>query len=354
MKKVFFFFVVLTTTRMLFSNPIGTPLARISELYFDQNHKWFLELYFPYVKYHKNDFDSICVKTSSGFSRIKLDNIIENTSLFFITSDSLNKPLSINNAGDKIVLISYLKYYHEMIRDSLIFGNLPNASINFIMPGYSISRFNYNIFCKDKTPTIGFPNDTLGVYGTLRGYIYDKNNSLVKKGNFGFYNFTNNISPDVKGKYSTRAISIKTKISSINYYSSPGTSRGVRINPIEIDVNPDSIYERDIYFQDDYVGIKEDNNLQSNELQLINYPNPFNSRTNFFLKIPSELQGNEGCINIYNSNGQKVNEIKVSGNSTINWGGKDKEGRTLASGSYYYQLVFNNRVLKNGSMILLK
>jgi len=77
MKRLSLFFLFLFVSGIQYeANPIALPYARISELYFNQNNDWTLEIYFAYGdKYLKKDFDSICVTTSSGTARIKLDNI---------------------------------------------------------------------------------------------------------------------------------------------------------------------------------------------------------------------------------------------------------------------------------------
>jgi hypothetical protein len=356
MKKTSMFILCLLVFSIYYdANPIAEPQAIISELYFDQNNNWSLEIGFAYEsRYYKKDFDSICVKTSNGFARIKLDNIKDSTSLFVVNSDSLNKPLTIIREGDNITVISFLKQFHHTIKDSLTFGNEPNSSISILPTGYSISRINHNVFSRDKSPTIGLPNDTTGVCGTMQGYIYDKNNNIVKKGNFGFDNL-NEIVFSENGKFSTRVFSRKINMKYLANFHQPGGYTSLIITPIELDVAPDSTCEKNIYILSDYiVGVKEKTVNQNYELQITNYPNPFNSTTNFFVKIPVELRSKKGQINIYNSNGQKISSIEVSDKSNVRWHGTDSHGGTVASGIYYYQLVLDNEPYKSGSMILLK
>src|SRR4030066_2277363 len=102
MKKIFFGLIaVLIPFSNLFGNPIALPQAFISELTFEGNNNWILEISFRFsTPYVKSQFDSICVATSGGLSRIRLDYIKDSTDLFVITSDSLITPLSINSDGD--------------------------------------------------------------------------------------------------------------------------------------------------------------------------------------------------------------------------------------------------------------
>ncbi|MBE0538955.1 MAG: hypothetical protein IH620_04530 [Ignavibacterium sp.] len=190
MKKIFFFcfLFILMPIKMFVGNPVVLPQAFISELKFDVNNNWILEITFGFSKpYLQVEYDSICIETSNGFSRLKLDNIKDSTNLFVITSDSLFAPLAINRDGDRIKLYSYLSSgsWSELTKDSLVFGDYPDSYFDFLPVDYSIARISYGIgFAKDKSPTIGVENDTVGTCGTLTGFIYDKNNNLVTSGNF--------------------------------------------------------------------------------------------------------------------------------------------------------------------------
>jgi flagellar hook assembly protein FlgD len=93
---------------------------------------------------------------------------------------------------------------------------------------------------------------------------------------------------------------------------------------------------------------------QKIEPELINYPNPFNASTNFFVKIPGQLNGSRGNILIYNSRGQFVKDILLNENGRSNWDGTNAKGRAMPSGIYHYQLNIGQQVVKRGSMILLK
>ena len=71
-----------------------------------------------------------------------------------------------------------------------------------------------------------------------------------------------------------------------------------------------------------------------------NYPNPFNPGTFIYFEIPEEADIN---ISIYNTLGQKVkmlvNDFKISGSYRILWNGTNDQGRTVASGIYFYRLT---------------
>ena len=70
-----------------------------------------------------------------------------------------------------------------------------------------------------------------------------------------------------------------------------------------------------------------------------NYPNPFNPTTTIQYAVNSPGQV---IITIYNSLGQEVcallDEYKTAGEYTMTWDGKDDNGVSVASGTYFYQM----------------
>ena len=75
-----------------------------------------------------------------------------------------------------------------------------------------------------------------------------------------------------------------------------------------------------------------------------NYPNPFNPTTTIDFSIPKTSEIN---LSIYNLKGQKVktlaNEQLERGNHSVVWQGKDKYGKAVGSGVYFYRLRVNGK-----------
>jgi hypothetical protein len=272
----------------LFGNPIAIPQAFISELKFEENNTWLLEISFRFGSpYLKKQFDSICVETSGGFSRIRLDNIADNTAIFVITSDSLSIPLSMNMEGDNIKLYSFISFLgHVRVTDSLAYGNYPGSTIDSLPMGYSIARLSWGIFIKDLNPTIGLANDTIGTCGILKGHLYNKNDSLITKGNF---KLDNSIILQNDGTYLTNIYSRKIVFQRIVNNFQLYTTQYVNIDSLELNMNPGCLYEKDIHFLNDYTidGVDKINQPSNYSISIMNYPNPFNSSTNFTITIPS-------------------------------------------------------------------
>ena len=85
-----------------------------------------------------------------------------------------------------------------------------------------------------------------------------------------------------------------------------------------------------------------------------NYPNPFNPTTtiSFALNETSDVQ-----IDVYNITGQHVktliNKHLEADNHNIVWNGNDSEGKSVASGVYFYKMKCSN-YLSTKKMILMK
>ena len=95
-------------------------------------------------------------------------------------------------------------------------------------------------------------------------------------------------------------------------------------------------------------------NLPKSFILKQNYPNPFNPSTTIQYELSSRSIVE---IYIYNSIGQLVRTFyegeKSLGLHSIAWNGKDNFGKSLSSGSYYYQIKANNNI-QTKKMILLK
>lgn len=97
------------------------------------------------------------------------------------------------------------------------------------------------------------------------------------------------------------------------------------------------------------VGLESKRIINKYELELINYPNPFNPTTIIEYSIP---EASFVILDIYNSLGEKVSNLvsqfQSAGNYKINFSGKE-----LSSGIYFYKLSTGfKKIIKK--MILLK
>jgi hypothetical protein len=372
MKKIILLSIFLVISRILiYANPIdGTPITKFSELVFDNNN-WKMELLFPFG--YSTDIDSIVLKVSNVESKLNV-TYSYGTMLGLITSDSLVAPLIINRNGDKIDIYTYSSSYGSQVRvDQVEFGDYPEATVGAPINGYSIIRNtweylsnNITIDCLTKSPSLGAPNDTTGLCGILKGKIYDSDNNLVTKLKVFpvapcYFILETPISIDSNGNYTTNIFPTIYNpgyiIVRLAYFG--GWIDTEYINTFDLkDIHPDTVVIQDIYLQSNrYVvtSVKDIKLPDSDKLQLLNYPNPFNSTTNFVVKIPNMLRGKSSIISIYNVNGELIRTIPIiNSDNILQWDSKDSKGVTMSSGIYYYRLNIDNRVVGSGSMILLK
>jgi len=86
-----------------------------------------------------------------------------------------------------------------------------------------------------------------------------------------------------------------------------------------------------------------------------NHPNPFNLTTIIGYQLP--INGHVS-ICVYDILGRKtktlVNEIKQAGTHTVQWDGTDSQGKRVSSGTYFYQIRWENGEASAKKMISLK
>ncbi len=106
----------------------------------------------------------------------------------------------------------------------------------------------------------------------------------------------------------------------------------------------------------DYIEVSESSSkgsyIESNSNYLSNYPNPFNPSTTISLSIDS-IENAE--LLIYNLKGLEIRKYSIlNSKSSILWDGKDKSGKSVASGIYLYKVKENNKTFATKKCLLLK
>ena len=134
-------------------------------------------------------------------------------------------------------------------------------------------------------------------------------------------------------------------------------------------VNPEDLFPRTMIYQYDIMhneiidistsffhfiynnlSLISNNEISDVLLNIKNYPNPFNSETNFSYSL-----NKSGLVNIVVLNilGQKVdnliNQYQKAGSYSVNYKAKD-----LNSGTYYYLFEFNNKIIQINKFIIIK
>lgn len=373
-RKILFIISVLGICSLVWANPIdNTPITEFSELVFDSNNNWTMEILFPFG-YSTDATDSIVMQASNTKAKL-ITTYKEGTQIGIITQDSLSIPLTINRDGDTIRLYTYSSLNGIQVRvDELIFGNSPGASVGQPVAGYSIIRntlqvgFNFTtIDCLTKNTSLGVVNDTTGLSILMKGNIYDMDNNPVTKlktlpASPCYFELDTPLIINGDGTYTTKifrrfATDMKDHLT-VRLVDFDSCRDTVSVEPFELnDIHPGTTIVQDIHLKNnDYVvtHVKNPEPNQITKLELINFPNPFTASTNFFVKIPEQMQGKTGNISIYNTNGQLVKRIPLKQRAGNSWDGTDENGSLMPSGVYYYRLNIDRQIIKSGSTILLK
>lgn len=99
----------------------------------------------------------------------------------------------------------------------------------------------------------------------------------------------------------------------------------------------------------------QENSISLTDINLSNYPNPFNPSTTIKFSIQENSIIN---LSIFNIKGQKVktlaNNEYTKGNHSLIWNGVDDKNKSLGSGIYYYKLGVNGKIEAVKKCLLLK
>jgi len=347
MKKLIFTMLAFALIVGAKANPIGEELD-LSEVCFDQNGNWVIELRYLNLYSEYFPFDSIWIKTTSGISKIKQIRSYDSNYLLLIRNDSLSSNLTINPVKDSIQLIhSYMNYkYTDAL---LVYGDLPGSTVLTPRLGQSIAEhlFHYELgqyrsYSLDKSPTIGAVNDTTGMCGTLRGLIYDQNGHLFTetKGYFLKENFR--LYPRSDGSYSIRVLANRNNFSTMYYNYTAADTKDIRITPIDVILRPDSVVTADIHLLNLINGVDPVKATAETVWKLS--PNPLSGTTlNYTISLP--VKSSDCRVNLINLSGQRLTQFSLTDNQ-----GSLAIPPSVENGTYLFELVVNGKTTCTSKM----
>ncbi len=194
----------------------------------------------------------------------------------------------------------------------------------------------------------GLKYNSIGTYMDTNGDIWQS--FYVKSENLG----TQNSQLSIEGLENLKAEGYISYIADKNeiYSLSEGNSIPMKISSQEKEItliltkNPN---------------LKEE--LEHTKSSINNYPNPVRGQTTFEVSVPffngsyiNAIKEHAAQIDIFNISGEKVSEIGLlnlsPGISRVVWESKDKNGKKLAPGSYYYVLKMENFIQTKKMLIL--
>jgi len=351
MKKLVVLLVcVLLSMKCLVANPLPPIDITISEIMFDAEKGWMLELYCYSLHYGDEKYTilSLTVASASGSAESNYFPIWDDCSdelcneRFVLTRDSMKSDLNINPLGDKVtVIMEYLDYMDRIdyITTDLIFGNYSGAKVSAPFEWQSIGSlgfmyYEYNIYGYAKTnePTMGEPNNTSKMYGKITGKIYDIDGRPVQSNEpitFSYY-YISPVFLDA-GSYSINMPANRLSRDYI-YFS----HKVMKIKPIEIDIEPDAIHEVDIYLLEDYVGMDEMARPDNAPIRI--YPNPLSGGQELRYEVGVPVKSLDCQMEIIAMDGRIVYQRKITDNT-----GAIALSHSLPNGIYIVNFKFNNK-----------
>lgn len=358
MKEFLITFITLFVVSALRANPLPSTQVNLSEIYFDSNGQWTIELQYFDARQNYFPIDTIWIATKSGISQLRRFDITGTTGLLIVRNDSLLSPLSLDPLNDSIRVIYTIKLnansYYKTSSYPIVYGNSETSSLGSPKNGQSIAEvpscfydkyaeitgISYNgIFSIDKSATIGMVNDTTGMCGTLKGHIYDKYNQLISDTAICFFNEEAGIyfHPEPGGFYSVRTLSRKSQVDNLYFCTSGGTSfRSMKITPINVSMQPDSVISMDIHLLDDLLNGTSKIYGSSGFIFKI-LPNPAKDLVlNYQIGIP--VSSTHCYIVLYNLNGEEICNFSVMQSQ-----GKLNLPPAIKNGVYILKLYANNK-----------
>lgn len=332
MKKIILVFILAIIGIRLDANPIPVPTLAISELYFENSNDWKLEIKYDYI-YTGFSFDSIFL--CSGQDSVKLPDypLTGYSGHIVLTNDSLSSAFHINRFGDILRLTTYSSIFFQFT-DELLFGNVNGSVIDYPLNNQSISKYS-EYFVKDDSPTLGFPNDTVGMCGTITGTVYDSLNIPVPNRKFYLdYQFLTS----ADGKFSTRVLS-KPTVKDYLFYT--GTYIGIytiSIDSISYVMEPDSLITLDIRLRDSLLPAGIDAIDATSPVKF--FPNPVSRSGILQYEIDLPVKTSVIRVEIMSIDGKLLDEINITEKSGVI---KMPEN----SGNYLLNVRIDNKLIKS-------
>jgi len=332
MKKIFILiFLLFSFTLVLYSNPIMT--AYFSEIYFDDNDDWTIELY-DYYGYPPGNLDYCYIESTTNMAFFNNGITFTSNDTLVVTNADMQTDLIINREGDYLIMGGWTY-------DEICWGNYSNL-INAPYPGQSLCRVpidDYFIFVKENQPSLGHNPFDVQTFGSLDGIVTYSSGIPIYGAEVSFYPVGYSVITDEFGYF------LISGIYGMNY-------------DLTVTLNDTIIVEMTVTIEPDettYVELIPDFDIdpqpQYHNCSLSNHPNPFYDKTEIHYSLP---YNSAGSITIFNSKGQKIREIAVSPNeNSISWSGLDENNTKVPSGVYFYNLDCENKTLASGKMLYL-
>jgi hypothetical protein len=344
MKKIIvLIFLLLCFGILANANPIE-PII-LSEIYFDGNGDWSIELY-DYLQIGVNSLDLCTLMSLSDTAHFNTGISFTPNDTLVVTNSDMQTDFFINKDGDILTIYGYI--WGGYIFDSISWGDTPNSHVNAPYSDQSLCRVAigdndpYFLLAKENQPSLGYNPFDVQTFGGIQGNVSDCSGYPIEGVQVDI------ISP----------ISLTVYVDEGGYFLIDGLyamnytlsayKAGYSSIEVDVTVEPDSISGVSFLL----VPQSADPQPQHETISISNHPNPFYDETTIQYSLPKH---NAGMITIFNSKGQKIRKIPVSPTeNSVLWSGLDEKVRNVPSGVYFYNLESEDKILASGKMLYLR
>ena len=336
MKYTKFLLILILISNSSLANIV--PFFSITELYFDSENNWYIELrcILPEEK-----FEGYFLKSKSDSSSFVSGLEFDESGLLLLDNSSMVDSVYIDKNGDHI----------EVAGEKLYFG--PGEKYKAPQTGQSLCL--YGEYYLDNSPTLGYENDKFNACCTISGNIKDSTDNPIDSvkvclNKYTYYYFfiycRDSIWTDTDGYFELHPLA----------YAYPSmlefTKDQYDTTKIDsLDLNPNSTYDLGTLIITERMGALPENKTSINKFSLSqNSPNPFIKETKIVFTLPETLPT---LLEVFNSQGQKVKTL-VKG--TILRGKHEVtfDAGELSSGIYIYKLRAGRHYSDSKKLIITK
>jgi hypothetical protein len=356
MKKHILVLAALIIT-LIGSANIAPPMAHISEVYFDTQNNWTLEIGF-YGSIE--DIEFIKISNSTGTALVTTLNLIAGNSqsgfdsLAIITNANLDSALFFTPLNDYIKVETRVWNYEPF--DILHFGEHPNSIVQCIEQGESICQLSRMLndyyvlsWCINSLPSLGFLNDTTGSLATFAGIVKDQAGNPVTEGhiNLAWQGSYQRLRIQADGSLNERIFARDYLIDTIWYKPDLSVAyETYAIDPISVCLKPNDLHNQNIVLSSP-VGISEIK--KDTETKIVASPNPFSNEISFYYSFNTEdnNSADDLKLSIFTLSGKKVDELDLhSYQDRVVW----KAG-IAPSGILFYHFTNSKQILAKGKLV---
>lgn len=282
------------------ANPISLPTAHLSEFYFDDNGDWTIELIYDFYDNESYPIQNVLISSLTDTAQVSIKGYNYEGAIIVLTKDSLTVPFNINPLGD--VLSLHTLVMDEYIEYPFIFGNIEHAVISAPRKGQSICSY-MGVYVKDKSPSIGKSSDTIGIFGTLKGVVYDIDLKPVSNRGFSLW-YDSKLNTDDNGNYLSRVLSRPSSYNVMVHFMDDDHYDYLRFNTIAFTMEPDSVVENDIYLTDT---LKTVSSIWNNDMSPVRiFPNPIMSNSALTIELDLPVNSSNIKLELFTLDGKLI------------------------------------------------